>query len=127
MKKWVILVVVLFAVFVVLHRQRLFLRDPLGSVVRDGVKDDGAQVFINYSNEVLIENDHPPMYVTVVQAGDHVGLPAVLRCLHWTACLTDADSASLIAPMKGARVVEMTNRRVEFKDDKGRDVVVTIR
>ena len=54
MKKIIALIALALIVFAVVYRQRLFLRDPLGSVTRDGVKEDGAQVFINWSNDVLL-------------------------------------------------------------------------
>jgi hypothetical protein len=53
-KKLFVLLALGFAVFVWVYRERLFLRDPLGVVERDGVKEDGARVFINYSNDVLM-------------------------------------------------------------------------
>ncbi len=126
MKKFLLLVIVVFAVFLFVCRQRLFLRDPLASVLRDGVKEDGVQVFINYSNDVLIENDRSPAYVTVVQHGQHVGTPAQLKCVHWAACLTDADVATLTDAIP-AQVGEMSGKLVEFRDDKGRDVKVKLR
>ncbi len=127
MKRWFALAVVLFAVFLFVYRQRVFLRDPLGSVTRDGMKEDGAQVFINCSNDVLIENDNAPMYVTLVQSGGTVGTPAALKCVHWMACMTDADPATLTAPMKHAKLNSMTARLVEFHDAQGRDVKVALR
>ena len=62
MKKWMILtlVIAVIAVFVAYNRNRLFVRDPLGSVTRNGAKEAGAQVYINFSNDALIENDNPP-------------------------------------------------------------------
>jgi hypothetical protein len=125
-RKFLLLVVVVFAVFLFVCRQRLFLRDPLASVTRDGVKESGAQVFINYSNDVLIQNDNAPAYVTIVQHGQHVGTPALLKCVHWAACLTDADVATLIDPM-AAQVVEMSGKLVEFHDAAGHDVKVSLR
>jgi hypothetical protein len=126
MKKFVLLLVLVFIAFVVVRRQRLFLRDPIASVMRDGVKESGAQVYINYSNDVLIENDNAPAYVMIVQHGEHVGTPKQLPCLHWTACMIDADQATLIDPMK-LRVGEMSGKLVEFHDAAGHDVRVTLR
>jgi hypothetical protein len=114
-KKVLLLLMLIFVVFVVVERQRLFLRDPLGSVARNGVKEDGAQVFINYNNDVLLENDHPPAYVTVVQHGGHIGTPATLKCLHWVACLADADVVPLIQPLP-ASVDSMTNKGITYHD-----------
>ena len=122
-----LLVVLVGVVFIVVERQKLFVRDPLGSVMRDGVKEDGAQVYINYSNDVLIENDNPPVYVTLVQQGQKVGGPAKIRCLHWLACLTDADVATKVAIDPGSLVESMTNRAVLFKSGNGRQTVVKLR
>jgi hypothetical protein len=108
-------------------RQRLFVRDPLAVVTRNGVKEDGAQVFINFSNDVLLENDNPPMYVSLVQQGRPVGMPSTLRCLHWLVCLTDAQPATLIAVDTHAHVESMTSRAVRYRDEDGREVVVTLR
>jgi hypothetical protein len=127
MKKLIVLLVVVAAVFVVWNRQRLYVRDPLGSVLRDGVKEQGAQVFINYSNDVLLENFNAPMYVTLIRHGERVGTPAVLHCVVYVACLTDADVATLIDVDEGAKVTSMSGKVVEYRDANGRDTVVTLR
>ena len=103
------------------------MRDPLGSVTRDGVHVEGSEVFINYSNEVLLENDGPPLLSTLLQAGRPVGTPASLKCLHWMVCLTDAESASLSEVETGARIVSMSSQVVEYRDGSGRSVVVKLR
>ena len=126
MKKFFLLLLIVFVVFVVVYRQRLFLRDPLASVTRDGVKEDGAQIFINYPNDVLVENDNPPKYALIVQHGQHIGTPLRLTCVHWAACLTDADAATLSEPL-AAQVDEMSGKVVEFRDTAGHDVRVTLR
>ena len=114
-------------VFVVYNRQRVFVRDPLGSVTRNGVKEAGAQVFINYNNDALIENDNPPMYTTLVQHGQEIGSPANLKCVHWMMCLTDADVATMSAVAPGAKVDSMTSAAVTFHSAEGRQTVVALR
>ena len=126
MKKLVLLAVVIFVVFVVVERQRLFLRDPLAKVTRDDVIEDNTRVYINYSNDVLVEHTVAPVTLTIVQHGQHIGTPRMLRCLHWVACMTDGERAGLVETMAGP-VGEMTGKLVEFKDDKGRDVKVKLR
>ena len=126
MKKLILLAVIVFAVFVVVERQRLFLRDPLASVTRDDVIEDSTHVYINYSNDVLLEHVKAPVTLTIVQHGQHIGTPRMLRCLHWVACMTDGEQAGLVETMPGP-VVGMTGKLVEFKDDKGRDVKVKLR
>ena len=57
------------------------MRDPLGSVTRDGVTEDGAQVYVNFSDDVLLEDDNPPggtsgqMTLTLIQHDRPIGLP----------------------------------------------------
>ena len=67
MKKLIALLVLLLVVFVVVERKRVFVRDPLASVTRAGDKVSGEQVYINYYNDVLLENDNPPMLVMMVR------------------------------------------------------------
>jgi hypothetical protein len=126
LRKFILLLFVVAVVFVVWNRQRLYVRDPLGSVVRDGVKEAGAQVLINYSDDVLLQNYNAPMYVQLVQHGDRVGTPAEMHCVAYVACLMDADQPAFINMEEGARVGTMTGKTVEYKDAKGRDTVVTL-
>ncbi len=126
MKKFILLLILVAVVLVVWSRQRLYLRDPLGSVVRDGVKEAGAQVLINYSNDVLLQNYHAPMYVTLVQHGDRVGTPVEMHCVAFAICLMDADAPAFVSTEEGAKVVSMTGKAVEYRDAKGRDTVVTL-
>jgi len=123
LKKLILLLVLLFIVFVVYNRQRLYLRDPLANVTHDGVKEDGTQVFINYSNDVLLENDNPPMYVKVIQHNNHVGLPVALKCVHFVVCLADADVVTLVEPDTRAAVESMTGKTVTFRENKQENVV----
>ena len=125
MKKLLLVLVIVGVAFVLYNRQRLFIRDPLGSVVCDGVKEGGAQVYINYTNDVLLENDDAPMYVTLVQHGQPIGTPAKLSCLHWVACLTDADVATKIAVDPKMTSGVMSGKIVEFRDGE-RHTVVTL-
>ena len=127
MRKLILLLVVVAVVFVVWTRQRLYVRDPLGSVVRDGVKEQGAQVLINYSNDVLLQNYNAPMYVTLIQQGNRVGTPAVLHCVAYAACLLDADVPEFLVTNEGTKVTTMTGKVVEYRDAKGSDTVVTLR
>ena len=126
MKKILLLLVLVFVVFVAFNRDRLFLRDPLGSVTRNGMKEDGAQVYINAKNDVLLENDHAPMYVTVIQHGNHVGTPKTMPCLHWVVCMADAEAWTLVAEDTNAVVESMTGKSVVMRDGK-RETVVSLR
>ncbi len=127
MRKVILLVLVVAVVFVVWNRQRIYVRDPLGSVARDGAKESGAQVYINASNEVLLTNYNVPMYVTLVQHGERVGAPAEIHCMAYVACLLDADVATLLKGSEGAKATSMSEKVVEFRDGEGRAVVVGLR
>jgi hypothetical protein len=126
-KKWIALAVVVVIIFVVYNRNRLYVRDPLGGVTRNGVKEAGAQVYINYSNDVLIENDNSPTYILLVQHANHVGSPVELHCLHWLLCMADADTAALMQPPPSIAIEEMTGKSVRFMDSDKRETVVTLR
>jgi hypothetical protein len=123
MKKIIAVLLLVFVVFVIYNRHRLYIRDPFGSVTRDGVKDDGAQVYINYSDDVLLENDHPPAYLTVIQHGDHIGTPAVMRGMHYVVYLADADVVPLIAADNSAVIDGMTAKEVKYHNRKHVTVV----
>jgi hypothetical protein len=126
LRKLILLLVVIAVVFVVWNRQRLYVRDPLGTVLRDGVKEQGAQVLINYSNDVLLQNYNAPMYVTLIQHGDRVGTPVEMHCVAYVVCLMDADEPAFISTDEGAKVTTMTGKMMEYHDANGRDTVVTL-
>ena len=125
MRKLIALLIILFVVFVVVERKRVYVRDPLASVTRDGAAVDGEQVYINFYNDVLLENDNPPMLVMIVEQGQPLGIPTKLRCIHWVACLTDADIATTY--QLGGAVNSMTNKTVSFHDQNARHWLVKLR
>jgi hypothetical protein len=124
-KKLIALLIILLVVFVVVERKRVYVRDPLASVTRAGETVSGEQVYINYYNDVLLENDNPPMLVMVVEKGQPVGVPTKLRCIHWLACLTDADAASAL-PLN-AKIQSMNGKAVHFLDENAQPWVVALR
>jgi hypothetical protein len=123
-KKLIALLAILLIVFVVVERKRVYVRDPLASVTRSGEKVSGEQVYINFYNDVLLENDNPPMLVMVVEKDQPVGVPTKLRCIHWVACLTDADAASKL-PLN-ASVQSMSSKAVQFRDENAQPWVVAL-
>jgi hypothetical protein len=138
---------VLIAAFLILmtliwvNRERVYLRDPLATVYRDGIEQSGVQVFQNYSNDVLIEKDSDPgPYRILIQSWNQVpGTPAVLRCMRWMACLADNDEAatypldwSADAPkaLRKTRYdahVSMTNRETSLTDADGARLRIVLR
>ena len=137
MKKFLALIVLALVVFVVVYRQRIFLRDPLATVTRDGEKVSGVAVMINYSNDVLLQDHSAGKYrIYLVQNWNkQAEVPAVaLTCVQGLACMTDADQATATAIVPGSRGrrpafegVTMTNRFVEFVDEDGDLVRVVLR
>lgn len=125
MKKLIALLILALIVFVIVERQRVFVRDPLASAQRDGAKVDGEQVYINFSNDVILENDNPPMLVFMAQKGQPLGVPTKLRCIHWVACLTDADVATTM-PLGGSTPA-ISAKAVSFRDQDGHRWLVSLR
>ena len=119
MKKFILLLIVAAIAFAVWNRQRLYLRDPFATVLRDGAKEPGAQVLINYSNDVLLQNYNAPMYVTLIQHGQPTGTPATLRCIAYTLCMTDANPATLVDGDQHSPAHSMSSSAVDFTDTKG--------
>jgi len=126
MKKWIALALVVVVILAAYNRNRIFVRDPLGSVARNGAKEAGAQIYVNFSNDALIENDNPPMYVLLVQHDNHAGSPIELHCLHWLLCMTDADAATLTQPPPSVAIEEMTGKAIRFIDSDKRETVVAL-
>jgi hypothetical protein len=128
LKRVVIVGVVLLVVVAVVYRQRLFLRDPLGKVERNGMRVDGARVFINYYNDVLIQSaDGGQPYL--VQRGSVPGTPAKLSCLRGMMCWTEADSAATV-PLGRADYrpnLVMNSKEVTFQDGNDDGVRVVLR
>lgn len=132
--KWFLLLA--FAVimgFILVNRERVYVRDPLATVYRNQAEQHGVEVYINYSNDVLLLKGGDRPYRLVVQNWDHAaGTPVKLSCIHWMACLADEDHASIVPlthPGTGepdADVV-MSSREVLFTDADGSRVRVALR
>ena len=133
-KKILLLAFLALMAFIVINRERVFVRDPLATVYRNNVKQAGVQVYINYSNDVLqVKEDDPGGYRILVQSWSKMpGTPAEMKCVHWMACLMNADRAATL-PMsfsgKGTYDphVSMTDRDVSFVDGDGTTVRVELR
>jgi hypothetical protein len=134
MKKILLLVFVVVLGFILVNRQRVYVRDLLATVYKNDVKQSGVQVFINYSNDVLVEQDADPgAYRILVQGWNKMpGTPAVLKCLRWMACMADAEHAlTFPIPWNGKGKydprVAMMSREVSFVDGDGATMRVTLR
>ena len=121
--------VVLIAVFVAVFRQRIFLRDPLSKVERSGVVQETARVYINYSDDVLLEDAATHGFVLVQGWSRAPGVPQHLSCLNGLACWTDADRAAVF-PLRGAGKgvpAAMSAKEVSFVDTSGAGVRIELR
>ena len=129
MRKYLVVAVVLFAVFVAVFRQRIFVRDPLGSVEKNGIAQDTTRVFINYGNDVLVQDTAAGRFVLVEGWNRVPGVPKHLACFTGLACWTDADEAGVL-PLGGepdaARAV-MSAKEITFVDETGAGFRVTLR
>ena len=142
MKKLLVLAFLVIMALILTHRQRVFVRDPLATVYESAPnqsaalakKQHGIQVYINYSNDVLLlHEDQPHPYSLVIQHWNMTpGTPLRLRCVHLMACLTDADHAATV-PMSTPTTdsywpkTTMTNREVSFLLPDGSTIRVTLR
>jgi hypothetical protein len=120
-RKILIVGTLLLVVFVAVFRQRIFVRDPLGKVERNGVAQDGTRLYINYSNDVLVEDSARHQFVLVQGWSALPGVPQRLFCLTGLMCWTDADKAAVfpVAGVGGRTPAVMNAKEVTFVDESG--------
>jgi hypothetical protein len=129
LKKILIVGTLLLVVFVAIFRQRIFLRDPLGSVERNGVAQDRMRLYINYSNDVLVEDTAKHEFVLVQGWSGVPGVPQHLAAFTGLAYWTDADHATVF-PLEGTAGktrAAMSAKEVTYVDDSGAKVSVKLR
>jgi hypothetical protein len=138
MKRFFLLLFLIGLGFILLHRERVFLRDPLAHVdIRgpqsgsEAVREGGVQVYINYSNDVLLWKESSPGYMLLVQHSNKTpGSPVQIHCMHWMACMTDAVEARIL-PLQPAGSydpkVQMSNTEVDFTNPQGQRFEVHLR
>jgi hypothetical protein len=129
LKKILIVGTLLLAVFVVTFRQRIFVRDPLGKVERNGVAQDGTRLYINYPNDALVEDSARHQFVLVQGWNALPGVPQHLFCLTGLMCWTDADKAAVfpVEGVGGRTPAVMSAKEVTFVDESGAKVRVGLR
>lgn len=129
MRKILVVGTVVLVVLVAVYRQRIFLRDPLGKVERNGVQMEGARVFINYSNDVLVEDAAEEHRILVQGWSGLPGTPKELTCLRGLLCVTEADEAPVVAlgGIGGRTRAVMSNKEVSFVDGSGAEMRVDLR
>jgi hypothetical protein len=129
LKKILIVGALLLAIFVVVFRQRIFLRDPLGKVQRNGAVQDGVRLYINYSNDVMVEDSASHTFVLVQGWSALPGVPQHLFCFTGLMCWTDADKATVFPAegIGGKTKATMSGKEVTFIDESGAAVRVELR
>jgi hypothetical protein len=129
LKRILIVGTLLLVVFVAVFRQRIFVRDPLGKVERNGVAQDGTRLYINYSNDVLVEDAARHQFVVVQGWNALPGVPQRLFCLTGLVCWTDADKAGVfpVEGVGGRTPAVMSAKEVMFVDESGAKVRVALR
>jgi hypothetical protein len=123
-KRWILLAILVAGLFAFYARQQIYIRDFRANVTRNGIHEDGEQVFFNIYDDVLLENDNAPMYTTLIQHDMPVRTPRQLNCIHYFICYVAKDGATLVGSDAGAWVKTMSPDKVEFRDDQRRDAVV---
>jgi hypothetical protein len=119
----------LLVVLAVVFRQRIYVRDPLGKVERNGVAQDGERLYINYSNDVLVEDAARHRFVLVQGWSALPGVPQHLFCFTGLMCWTDADRAAVdpVEGIGGKTPAVMSAKEVTFVDESGAKVRAALR
>jgi len=130
-KKVLLLAIVALVVLVAVYRRRIFLRDPLAKLSRNDVAQESVAVYINAENDVLVDDTSSsgtPRFM--VQSWNKVPeSPAVLTCIRWMVCVSDADHATaqpLVLRNGYNPQVTMSNREVSFTDSAGAAVKIAL-
>lgn len=126
MRKLFLLITIVLIALAVIYHDRIFLRDPLGKLERNGAAVDGARIFINYSNDILVQEDGGRRMFIVQNYNKLPGSPTGLTCIQGMMCVTPSDQASSdIAD--SANKAQMSSREVSFTDSLGSHIHVQIR
>jgi hypothetical protein len=129
LKRILIVGILLLGVFVAVFRQRIYVRDPLGKVERNEAAQDGTRLYINYSNDVLVEDAAQHQFVLVQGWNGLPGVPQHLFCLTGLMCWTDGDKAAVfpVDGVGGKTPAVMSAKEVTFVDESGVKVRVGLR
>jgi thiazole synthase ThiGH ThiG subunit len=128
MKRILILLTLVLVCFIAINRQRIYLRDPLATVYRNDIKQEGVHVFINYTNDVLVQTGSFTRVTSyVVQNWNATpGTPIELKCVQELACLAQDDHVPVL-PIAGVSAATMTNREISFTDETKATIRITLR
>jgi hypothetical protein len=124
-----IVATVLLILLVAIFRQRIFLRDPLGEVERNGIRQDATRVYINYSNDVLLEDLTRNNRYLVEGWSKEPGVPKHLTCFTGLACWTEENEAKVF-PLGSApnqAHAAMSAKEIVFEDETGAPIMAKLR
>ena len=128
MRRFLVLLTLVLIALAVVYRDRLYLRDPLGKLTRNGVEQQDARVFINYENDVLVQEKNGAEMFVVQHWNGLPAAPAGLTCIQGMLCVTPADRVVDVGEAAtGQKAAQMTNRAVSYTSPSGATTVVTIR
>lgn len=128
MRRFLVLLTLVLIGLAVVYRDRLYLRDPLGKITRNGVEQDDARIYINYENDVLVREQHGTRVFAVQHWNRQPAVPGKLTCVEGMLCVTASDRVMDVAAAATGPAAEMSDRTVSFKDEAtGEAVSVTIR
>lgn len=133
-KTFITVLLFAFAVWIAWNRQRVFIRDPLASVYRNDVKQNGVEVYFNFSNDVLLQqSSDPSRQRTILQHWNRApGTPTGISCIRFLVCLTPDDHAPIVAlAAEDAKHIAdpqtiMNGRHIAFVDDTGARIRVEL-
>ena len=128
MRRFLVLLTLALIGLVAVYRDRLYLRDPLGKVARNGVEQTETSVYINYENDVLVREKGGTRMFVVQHWNGLEAVPGGLTCVQGMLCLTPADRVVNVGEAVTRRLpAVMTDREVRFVGEGGEAVLVTIR
>jgi hypothetical protein len=124
LKRFFLLLLLIVALAAFYYRQHIYVRDFRATVVRDGATEDGAQVFFSVNDDILLENDNPPMYVTLLQHDRPVALPKQLNCIHYFICYAKGEDGVAVFQEDASMPASITSEGATYKDASGKIAVV---
>ncbi len=128
MGKILLVAVLVVVVFAAVYRTRIYLRDPMAEVTRAGETVGDARVFINFDNDVLVQEQGGSRMWAVQHWNGLETVPAGLTCVQGMMCVAPAEHLTGEAGTAvSRRIATMTNREVDFVDGEGRPVAVRLR
>lgn len=128
MKKLLALLIVLFAVWLYLNRDRVYLHDFFAHMDVAGAADTTHSIYFNAANDLLLISSDPPALELVRPSGAAPVLAGSLNCIYGLACLAHKEDAAALAaiPTTPSSDVTKTSRTVTFKTAANKPATVRL-